>query len=163
MQAAKVTVLIVMGQNESDLPAVVVRNDDVEPVYTLLVRCWIKGDIVLSHWLEVPPGRHKETVVIPENVPWLGSPQKSDRQQPPSPQERAPRGAQRRDLGGRTGRPGDRAATAFEQLGEHLPAQPLAGLGDRRGGRHRPGRVPAAPPIQRAGDWTVPDLVDTRS
>ena len=36
--------------------------------------------------------------------------------------------------------------------GEHVAAQPFAGLGDRRGGRHRPGRVPAVPPVQRPGD-----------
>ena len=75
-----------------------------------------------------------------------------DPQQPPPAQKRPPRGAQRHVLRGHTRLTGDRAAGAFEQLREHIAAQALAGLGDRRGGRHRPGRPPTVPAVQRPGD-----------
>ena len=58
-----------------------------------------------------------------------------------------------RHPGHRRGVSGDRAARAFEQLGEHLPAQALAGLGNRRGGRHPD---PAAPSHPRSRAATVP-------
>jgi len=64
-----------------------------------------------------------------------------DGQQPPLAQPRPARV-----------RSGYRLGHALEDLRHHVAAQPLTGLGDAAGGRHAPGRVPAAPVRQRAGD-----------
>ncbi len=58
-----------------------------------------------------------------------------------------PRAVPTTDKPGRwSGVPGHRTTDSLEQFGKHVAAQPFAGLGDRRGRRHAPGRVPTPPP-----------------
>ncbi len=64
-----------------------------------------------------------------------------DGQHPPVTQHRAPGEHPTHRLGHRV-----------EHLGEHLAAQPFAGLGNRAGRGHRPSRVPTPPPVKGPGD-----------